>query len=66
MEQSIKLGTLYKLGSSYKENYNCAIVTYDLKTAETVVELISNWNSGYNKTDRYTNFEPLDVVRIYQ
>lgn len=61
----IRIGAIWNLGDLYKDDYKYAIVTYDLDTKETIVELWSNWNTSYNKTDRIKHADPLDAIKPY-
>lgn len=62
---TIRIGTIYNLNDKYNSNYTHSIITYDVKAQETVVELFSNWNSLYNKVERFRHLEPLEVVAKY-
>lgn len=61
----IKIGIIWQLNDKYRDSYKYAIVTYDPTAQETVIELWSNWNSSYNKTDRIKHADPLDAIRAY-
>ncbi len=66
MKNIIRIGTVYRLNDLYNDDYTHAIISYDVQKQETVVELFSNWNSSYNKTDTFKNCEPLEVAKRYQ
>jgi len=61
----IRIGTIYKLNDKYSKDYRNACISYDPQSEETIVELISSWNSTYNKTVKIKDTDPLDVAKEY-
>ncbi len=64
--KEIRIGTIYNLNDKYKNNYHFAIVSYNIETEETIVDLRSNWNSSYDRKEVHKHTEPLKVAEEYQ
>ena len=68
MTDIIRIGTIYasEMKENYSNNYTHIIISYDVKTQETIAQLYSNWNSSYNQTIKTKHVDPLDIADRYR